>query len=170
MTNTADAMPTLVNVEHTVGFSRTKNLGNYEKAEATCFLKVDGLPSDSLEEIVQKVMRAFVAAKAAVLDQLGIEYDMGEDGFTVEERVVAPPATQQDSVTKVRAAFGGGEVVENGGDHTVDVTSMSPAEQKRWLKAELERNPTAFWDNREGKKNPKAPDFKHKKTGLGLWL
>ena len=27
-----------------------------------------------------------------------------------------------------------------------------------------------FWDNRVGKRNPKAPDFKHKQGGQALWL
>ncbi|KAK3278561.1 hypothetical protein CYMTET_13508 [Cymbomonas tetramitiformis] len=30
--------------------------------------------------------------------------------------------------------------------------------------------PAAFWDNREGKRNPKAPDFKHKDTNEPLWI
>jgi hypothetical protein len=32
------------------------------------------------------------------------------------------------------------------------------------------QDPSAFWDNRQGKKNPKAPDFKHRQTGDGLWI
>ncbi|GER54320.1 organellar single-stranded DNA binding protein 3 [Striga asiatica] len=31
-------------------------------------------------------------------------------------------------------------------------------------------NPDNWWDCRANKKNPKAPDFKHKKTGDALWL
>ncbi|KAJ4760701.1 Single-stranded DNA-binding protein [Rhynchospora pubera] len=31
-------------------------------------------------------------------------------------------------------------------------------------------NPRAWWDNRNNKKNPNAPDFKHKDTGEALWL
>ncbi|KAB2619654.1 protein OSB1 [Pyrus ussuriensis x Pyrus communis] len=31
-------------------------------------------------------------------------------------------------------------------------------------------NPYEWWDNREGKKNPRQPDFKHKDTGEALWL
>jgi hypothetical protein len=30
--------------------------------------------------------------------------------------------------------------------------------------------PDRWWDNRENKRNPRAPDFKHKDTGEGLWL
>eukprot|EP00250_Pteridium_aquilinum_P006014 c16010_g1_i1 orf=173-1327(+) len=31
-------------------------------------------------------------------------------------------------------------------------------------------NPFDYWDNRVGKKNPKGPDFKHKATGVPLWI
>ncbi|KAL9227553.1 hypothetical protein vseg_003230 [Gypsophila vaccaria] len=31
-------------------------------------------------------------------------------------------------------------------------------------------NPTEWWDNRNNKKNPKYPDFKHKDTGEALWV
>ncbi|XP_075502279.1 protein OSB2, chloroplastic-like [Primulina tabacum] len=34
----------------------------------------------------------------------------------------------------------------------------------------LVENPDKWWDNRSNKKNPKAPDFKHKETGEVLWL
>ncbi|QHO13665.1 hypothetical protein HN873_052952 [Arachis hypogaea] len=35
---------------------------------------------------------------------------------------------------------------------------------------DLVNNPTKWWDNRIDKRNPKAPDFKHKETGEVLWL
>ncbi|PIN18473.1 hypothetical protein CDL12_08845 [Handroanthus impetiginosus] len=34
----------------------------------------------------------------------------------------------------------------------------------------LVENPDKWWDNRMKKKNPKAPDFRHKETGEALWL
>ncbi|UPR00756.1 single-stranded DNA-binding protein [Chloropicon primus] len=38
----------------------------------------------------------------------------------------------------------------------------------RW--AALFCSPGDFWDNRATKKNPRAPDFKHKETGEALWI
>ncbi|KAK9999866.1 hypothetical protein SO802_019469 [Lithocarpus litseifolius] len=35
---------------------------------------------------------------------------------------------------------------------------------------DLVQNPTKWWDNRLNKRNRRAPDFKHKDTGEGLWL
>ena len=31
-------------------------------------------------------------------------------------------------------------------------------------------DPARYWDNRFGKRNPKAPDFKHKDSGEALWI
>lgn len=44
---------------------------------------------------------------------------------------------------------------------------MSPPEQK-WM--DFFANPNAFWDNRVGKRNPRAPDFKQKDGDAALWL
>lgn len=35
---------------------------------------------------------------------------------------------------------------------------------------DLLENPDKWWDNRASKLNQKAPDFKHKNTGIGLWV
>lgn len=35
---------------------------------------------------------------------------------------------------------------------------------------DLFANPDQYWDNRRTKRNPKAPDFKHKDTGDALWI
>ncbi|ESQ33734.1 hypothetical protein EUTSA_v10008085mg [Eutrema salsugineum] len=35
---------------------------------------------------------------------------------------------------------------------------------------DLVENMNKWWDNREGKRHPKSPDFKHKETGVVLWL
>lgn len=42
------------------------------------------------------------------------------------------------------------------------------ATEKLWQAFFL--NPTEWWDNRKDKRNPKAPDFKHKTTGEVLWI
>ncbi|XP_043711135.1 protein OSB1, mitochondrial-like isoform X2 [Telopea speciosissima] len=52
--------------------------------------------------------------------------------------------------------------------------SVSDWEKKRkdclYLWQVFFANPNEWWDNRHGKLNPKAPDFKHKDTGEALWL
>jgi len=45
---------------------------------------------------------------------------------------------------------------------------------REWAEALLETNPELFFDNRadkaSGKINPKSPDFKHRDSGVGVWL
>ena len=49
-------------------------------------------------------------------------------------------------------------------------SSTSPMETVEAKWAALFYNPADFWDNRQGKRSPKAPDFKHKETGEALWI
>jgi hypothetical protein len=48
-------------------------------------------------------------------------------------------------------------------------SKIAPA-TKAELQAELLAHPDRYFDNREGKQNPKAPDFKRKYTKDGIWL
>ncbi|KAL3839629.1 hypothetical protein ACJIZ3_024220 [Penstemon smallii] len=52
---------------------------------------------------------------------------------------------------------------EGTGERKSDATGEDP-----WKS--LVENPNKWWDNRVGKRNPKAPDFKHRETGVGLWV
>lgn len=76
-------------------------------------------------------------------------------GSSQMKKVVTPQNLQQDSSDAV-------SVIEDGGD---------PAFQS-WR--DLVRNPLEWWDNREdklkGSVKPNYPDFKHKDSGLSLWL
>ena len=63
-----------------------------------------------------------------------------------------------------RAAYGGRGGGSGGGGGSVATKDV----EGRW--AALFCNPNDFWDNRSTKRNPKAPDFKHKETGDALWI
>lgn len=39
---------------------------------------------------------------------------------------------------------------------------------RKWL--DYFDNPTSYWDNRANKRNPRAPDFKHKERNDALWI
>jgi len=43
---------------------------------------------------------------------------------------------------------------------------LSP--EARWT--QFFAQPTQYWDNRDNKRNPRAPDFKHKDSGEALWI
>ncbi|KAL4612057.1 hypothetical protein ACB092_08G171300 [Castanea dentata] len=55
-----------------------------------------------------------------------------------------------------------------------DVKTQKPKQVKQHRGEEswkdLVQNPTKWWDNRLNKRNQRAPDFRHKDTGEGLWL
>ena len=42
--------------------------------------------------------------------------------------------------------------------------------EKAMLWETLRASPESFWDNRQDKRNPRAPDFRHKDSGDALWL
>lgn len=54
-----------------------------------------------------------------------------------------------------------------GGPAPMPESSNDPEEAK-WL--DVFANYTAWWDNRESKRNPRQPDFSHKETREALWL
>lgn len=76
-----------------------------------------------------------------------LESDAGGDSWAP-----SPPTP-----TAVAAAADGGGYAEK-------------AEKRRAEWDAFFNSPEVWWDNRESKKNPRAPDFKHKMTGEGLWI
>jgi len=59
------------------------------------------------------------------------------------------------------SSYGGGAKRGGGSVQSKDI-------EAQW--AALFCSPDDFWDNRASKKNPRAPDFKHKETGEALWV
>ncbi|KAK9097411.1 hypothetical protein Sjap_022908 [Stephania japonica] len=49
-----------------------------------------------------------------------------------------------------------------------EVRNKKELDEQSWN--DLLDNPNKWWDNRSDKRNARAPDFKHKETGKGLWL
>lgn len=155
-----------------VNFTRSLPPHQYHKAEASCHLQVD-LPEHDGEsageyaaEVTAAIKEAFAVAKVNVFDQLGLSYEVDAVTQVVKE--------------DLEATLGAVEV--NGGTKSnvkPFKRAAKPAARKSakpsdaeiadaW--AELANNPDRWWDNRDDKRNPKAPDFKHKDTGFALWL
>lgn len=129
---------------------------------------------DDAESIMVKAKDAAFEAKANVFQQLQLD-------FTVEEGV---------AVEVVKAAFDG--TTGNTGYPTGQTTGYSapptgasgssmppfpadsqiPAEKdanQQWARERFAQYPGEFWDNRQNKRNPRAPDAKHKSTNMPLW-
>jgi hypothetical protein len=81
-----------------------------------------------------------------------------------EAQVVAAPAPAPAPVT------GGGFLASIGArPHQLSTTGDEKVNLHAHV-ADLDANPGDYYDNRANKKNPKGPDFKHKRTGVALWL
>ena len=66
----------------TVHFERKVGLANYSNVAASAYLEVD-VPENG--DIADATGKAFDSVKAAVLDQLGIEAELNEQGILVEK-------------------------------------------------------------------------------------
>jgi hypothetical protein len=145
----------------TVSYERKVNLGNYESASVFVSMQVDA--GDDNDETLQAIKDAFVMVRASAYEQMGIKFSVDEAGI-VQERL--------------ERTFGPVEVVS--GDEAKPFNKPQPPSKprsdtvapksKKALWEELANNPSQWFDNREGKRNPKSPDFKRKNTGEGLWL
>lgn len=178
----------------TVTFSRKVKVRDYETAEAAVFLQFEVPALDSAdnfgEVIISRISDAFMQAKTAVFDELGIEFSVDEGGVVREvlrntfgpvTEVTAPAAQPRQVVAASRpapqpaAAPAAPAASADGPPH--DPATTDKAQQKAnkaWAKARLATNPDEFWDNRDkkasGQYKPGAADFKHKDTGISVWV
>ena len=179
----------------TVVFERTVRVREYESAKASVFIQfnLDG----SGDAIMAAVGEAFFQAKAAVYDELGIEFSVDAGGVireainstfgqvtdvTPAPKAVAAPApvavapAPAPALAPVAAAPAAPAPVADASrppyDPATDVKGEKAANGK-WAKARLYSHPDEFWDNAqakaEGRFSPRSPDFKHKDTGLAVW-
>ncbi len=146
----------------TVSYTRKVNLGNYESAE--CFVSMQVDAGQDNDETLQAIKDAYVMVRASAYEQLGIKFSVDEAGI-VQERI--------------ERTFGPVEVVTGDEAKPIYGPPAPPSKprsdtvapkSKKALWQELADNPSQWFDNRQGKRNPKAPDFKRKNTGEGLWM
>jgi hypothetical protein len=149
----------------TVSYARKVSDGNYGTVECSVFMQADIAPGADADAIDVALKAAAFTAKAHVLEQLGLAVRVDELGVIRElERVLDAKVVE----TKTSGAA------------PKPAARKAQADDKEAMWAELHNeyqssgtstgNTKSYWDNREGKRNPKAPDFKHKQTGEGLWL
>jgi hypothetical protein len=172
----------------TVVFERTVRVREFESAKAGVFIQFDIPENDPNGEAVRAaVATAFWQAKAAVFDELGIQFSVEPNGV-VRETInakfgavteVTPTARPQvapaPAPAPVAAAPAPAPVVDASRppyDPATEIKQEKAANGK-WAKARLYSHPDEFWDNAqakaEGRFSPRSPDFKHKDTGLAVW-
>lgn len=148
----------------TVSYERKVNLGNYESASVFVSMQVDA--GEDNDETLQSIKDAFVMVRASAYEQLGIQFSVDEASIVQErlERTFGPVEVVTGDETKAYNKPAAPTPPSKPRSDTVAPKS------KKALWQELQDNPSQWFDNREGKRNPKAPDFKRKNTGEGLWM
>ncbi len=146
-------------------YERSVQPKQYETEKAGFIVQADIEVGADDAAVEAAAVRALHIAKANVLDQLGLEYHF--DGARVVEG--AGSGTSAGAVQQVTQAFPGAQVDPN----PLPAPYQSPPQAA--LSPQAAPQPQAggtpscpdcsgpMWDNREGKRNPKAPDFKCKK-------
>jgi len=171
----------------TVSFSRKVAVRQYESAEASVFVQFDipthGTPDEQRAQLLSNARAAMFTAKAMVLEELGLEFTVSDTGIIHEviqknfgrvtevvpsDNTAAPVTTTQVPVNELPVTASG--VGENP-PYAADTQDRNErAENKKWAIARIASHPDEWWDNRTSKRNPKAPDYKHKQNGMGVWL
>jgi hypothetical protein len=175
---------------HTVQFSRKVSVRQYESAEASIFIQYNTDRDASPEEIIAGGTGAFLQAKGVVFSELGLDADLNDNnilleaGVTLVERAFGPGVEKVQSSVKERAIATTATVPDvAGGDVGGPAEPPFPGttrdkDQKKanreWAEDRLASHPGEFFDNRQDKAsgniNPKSPDYKHRGSGVGVWL
>jgi hypothetical protein len=82
--------------------------------------------------------------------------------------VVNQPQPQPQPTTVTTEA--GGFLASQGLNPASLSTARDNKPQEQAIINELDQVPSNFYDNRQDKRNPKAPDFKRKSDGAPLWI
>lgn len=160
--NVSTETAVIENHKISVSFSRKLNDGNYGGTEATAWVQGDIDPTVGPSERSMALANLFTAAKAAVLDELGIAWSCDDEG------IVRETATPYVSTQHAQAAVGrvlGGTPEQGGGDNGgIRVMNQGKPEASsdplpQWLIDECKRlGITAVWDKR-GSRQGQQPYF-----------
>jgi len=171
--------PNINELVGTVSFSRKVAVRQYESAEASVFIQfaipTEGDAETIRHQTISNARAAMFEAKGLVLEELGLEFQVDDNGV-LHELITK----NLGNVTEVRATPSGdytpapsdsGEATSASPPYSADTQDKSErAANKSWAVARWNSHPNEFWDNRANKRNPKGPDLKHKETGLAVWL
>jgi len=145
----------------TISFGRKVGLPNYSNEEMSLFLQVELPEGASLDDIEKALEPQIAFVKAFVYKQLGVPFGMADNGVVVGE---VPADIPKKAGGKPRAAAQPKAKVDKDEYWGAVATADPSGDNWRAQDGEL------IYDNRESKRNPKAPDFKFADSGVALWL
>lgn len=167
----------------TVGFNRKVSVRQYESAEASIFVQFD-IPTDpSLSDeargaqLLANAKAAFFQAKALVYEELGLEFEVGDDGVVrelVNKTFSGPVEVVNTTAVEAPSAPAADDVSATPPFSSETKDKSERAANKAWAQKRYASHPQEFFDNRPkkaaGEYSPKSPDVKHKASGVALWL
>lgn len=122
---------------------------------------------DSMKYLLLHQYRVCVHAEPAGAFQSAFGApQMGGAGFGQNQQMGFGATPPQPAA----ASFGGGSPTGSFSNSRSKWTQGGSKVDRDQLWEEFKQQPSNFWDNRNKKLNPKAPDFKHKQSGEGLWV
>lgn len=140
----------VANNKISVTFERKLSDGNYGTTGCTAWVQGDIPQGAPPQEVATAAANLFAAAKAAVLDELGIEWSLDDQGIVRE--TVTPFVSQAHAQAAVNRTFAGTEQQTNSGSLRVmnagkEGVSTDPLPD--WLiKDAAKAGITAVWDQR----------------------
>ncbi len=142
---------------YTISYEKKEGRVNYGNESVFLSAQVPIADGTSAEVIEKEIREEFAFIKTLALRELGTPFGQNQETGVVaplethDVRAAAPTRKPQYA----KKASGG----QSGGrtDRTAD-----------WQ--HLVDNFGDYYDNRENKRNPNGPDFKHKQNGTALWL
>lgn len=130
-----------------ISFGRKLTDGNYGGSECTAWVQGDVPDGATAQQIAEALANLFSAAKAAVLDELGIEWSLDDSGMVRE--TVTPVVSVQHAAAAVNRTFAGTSDdspirVMNAGKEGVSTDPLPD-----WLIRDCRKaGITAVWDQR----------------------
>lgn len=164
-----------------VTFERSVQVRSFEPAKASVMIQVptepygwitqgdDGSVSVDKEAIIADLKPAFFAAKAAVLEQLGLTFEVTPELVVMElldAELGAVEITEKEA-QKVAESAAAAKKARPQADANASDPDAPADKDDLWV--ELSEHPERYYDNR-GTKTGNQPDFKRVKGGQGLWL
>jgi hypothetical protein len=185
VTSTQHVVPSAVvePLRATVGFERSISVRPYETAKASIFIQTE-VSMEDIPTSMANIREACAQAKAAVFEELGIQFSVDEGGYVreligkhfgaVTEVAVDDQFPQIDTPAPAVAPASAPQAAGVSSTPPFSVDTKDPGEKranKAWAKASIAENPDDWYFNApETKKNPRGPDYKHKSNGMGYWL
>jgi hypothetical protein len=163
----------------TVAFSRKVTDGNYGSSEFSVFVQANvpertGDKAKDTTALAEAIREAAAVAKTQVFQQLGLSYEVDAVNLVVVEQLEKTLGAKVVEGEKPKAPVARKAQPKRAAPTNGYRQYTNEEYEAAW--ADIQANPRGWWDNRQNKRNPKAPDFKPKDDngnvaeGIALWL